>query len=60
MIFVVIAPTLLAQGGANCKNVGGAVLTNFLDQTTTLGTATVLSLSSGRAARCFFTIITTG
>jgi hypothetical protein len=56
----VIAPTLLAQGGANCKNVGGAVLTNFLDQTTTLGTATVLSLSSGRAARCFFTIITTG
>jgi hypothetical protein len=40
MIFVVMAPALLAQGGANCKNVGGAVLTNFLDPTTTLGTAT--------------------
>lgn len=40
MIFVMMAPALLAEGGANCRDVGGAVLTNFLDQTTTLGTAT--------------------
>jgi hypothetical protein len=64
MIFVVIAPTLLAQGGANCKNVGGAILTNFLDQTTTLGTATgdlkgglgvtVLSLTPGPGGTVLF------
>jgi hypothetical protein len=40
MILVVMAPALLAQGGANCKVVGGAILTNFLDPSTTLGTAT--------------------
>jgi hypothetical protein len=64
MIFAVMAPALLAQGGANCKNVGGAVLTNFLDQATTLGTATgdlkgglgvtVLSLSSGPGGTVLF------
>jgi hypothetical protein len=64
MIFVVMAPTLLAQGGANCKDVGGALLTNFLDQTTTLGTATgdlkgalgvtVLSLSPGPGGTVLF------
>jgi hypothetical protein len=38
---LMIAPCLFAQGGAsNCKDVGGAILTNFIDQTTTLGTAT--------------------
>ena len=57
MILVVMAPALLAQGGANCRDVSGAILTNFLDQTTTLGTATgdlkgglgvsVLSLAPG-------------
>ncbi len=57
MILVAMAPALLAQGGANCRQVGGAILTNFVDQTTTLGTATgdlkgglgvtVLSLAPG-------------
>lgn len=40
IIFALLGRVLLAQGGANCKSVGGAVLTNFLDSTTTLGTAT--------------------
>ena len=30
----------LAQGGANCHHVGGSILTNFLDQSHTLGSAT--------------------
>jgi hypothetical protein len=60
MILAAVTPALLAQGGANCKKVGGAVSTNFLDlknPTETLGTATgdlkgalgvtVLSLSPG-------------
>lgn len=37
---MMIAPTLFAQDGAHCRDVGGTVQTNFLDQTTTLGTAT--------------------
>ncbi len=54
---LIIGPCLHAQGGANCKEVGGAILTDFVDQTTTLGTATgdlkgglgvtVLSTASG-------------
>lgn len=40
MSVLMIAPCLLAAGGATCKQVGGAVLTNFIDQATTLGTAT--------------------
>ena len=35
-----ITASALAQSGANCESVGGAILTNFLDQTTTLGSAT--------------------
>jgi hypothetical protein len=37
---VVMAHIALAQDGANCREVGGAILTNFLDQATTLGAAT--------------------
>jgi hypothetical protein len=37
---LMITPSLFAQGAANCKQVGGAILTNFTDQTSTLGTAT--------------------
>ena len=37
---LMIAPCVFAQGGVTCKQVGGAVLTNFIDPTTTLGTAT--------------------
>jgi len=37
---VMLGPCLFAQGGANCKDVGGAILTNFVDPTTTLGGAT--------------------
>ena len=43
IILAVVAPALFAQSGANCKSVGGAILTNFLDlknPTETLGTAT--------------------
>jgi hypothetical protein len=60
MILVVMTPILLAQGEANCRDVGGAVLTNFLDQTTTLGTATgalgvsVLSISPGPSGTVVF------
>jgi hypothetical protein len=36
---LMLAPCL-AQEGANCKEAAGTVSTNFLDQTTTLGTAT--------------------
>ena len=52
-----IAPCLLAQGGVQCQDVGGTVLTNFIDQSTTLGVATgdlrggigvsVLSIATG-------------
>lgn len=54
---LMIAPGLLAQAGANCTQVGGAIITNFVDQTTTIGPAsgdlkggvgvTVLSTASG-------------
>ena len=37
---LVSLPCLLAQNGVQCENVGGAIVTNFLDQTTTLGVAT--------------------
>jgi hypothetical protein len=46
MAAVVIVPSLLAQGGANCKPVGGGIITNFLNESSdqytnaTLGTAT--------------------
>jgi hypothetical protein len=35
-----MVPCLFAQGGANCQPVGGGILTNFIDSTTTLGSAT--------------------
>jgi hypothetical protein len=64
IILAMIAPAVLAQGGANCREVGGAILTNFLDQTTTLGTATgdlkgglgvtVLSVSQGSGGSVIF------
>ena len=38
--FLLIVPSLFAQGGANCHHVGGSILTNFIDQTHTLGSAT--------------------
>jgi hypothetical protein len=38
--FLLLVPSLFAQGGANCHHVGGSILTNFLDQTHTLGSAT--------------------
>ena len=38
--FLTIVPCLFAQGGANCQPVGGGVLTNFVESTTTLGSAT--------------------
>jgi hypothetical protein len=38
--FFLLVPSLFAQGGANCHHVGGSILTNFLDQTHTLGSAT--------------------
>jgi hypothetical protein len=41
--FVMITPLLFAQGdpsGARCQNVGGAISTNFVDPSDTLGTAT--------------------
>ena len=57
LLLLIFVPCLFAQGGANCKQVGGSVSTNFIDQTTTLGTATgdlrgglgveVVSISSG-------------
>lgn len=57
LLLLLIAPCLMAEDGARCKDVGGAVSTNFIDQTTTLGTATgdlggglgvdVLSVASG-------------
>jgi len=57
MSVFMIAPCVLAQQGATCKQVGGTVLTNFIDQATTLGSATgdlkgglgvsVLSMTTG-------------
>jgi hypothetical protein len=38
--FLLLASSLFAQGGANCHHVGGSILTNFIDQTHTLGSAT--------------------
>lgn len=38
--FLLLVPSLFAQGGANCRHVGGSILTNFIDQTHTLGSAT--------------------
>jgi len=40
LAFVMIGPCLFAEGGANCKDVGGTILTNFVDQSTTFGSAT--------------------
>jgi len=40
ILILTIAPCLAAQGGARCREVGGTVLTNFVDQSDTLGTAT--------------------
>jgi hypothetical protein len=37
--YLLIAPCLFADGGANCTKVGGAILTNFINETTTLGSA---------------------
>lgn len=38
--FLLLVPSLFAQGGANCHHIGGSILTNFIDQTHTLGSAT--------------------
>jgi hypothetical protein len=38
--FPLITPPLFAQASFNCKPVSGAISTNFIDQKTTLGTAT--------------------
>ncbi|MFZ0592785.1 MAG: hypothetical protein WAM39_20160 [Bryobacteraceae bacterium] len=61
---VMIMPCMFAQDGANCKDVGGGILTNFVDQTTTLGTATgdlagglgvdVLSVTAGANGSTIF------
>jgi len=40
LTILMIAPRLFAQNGANCQQAGGAILTNFLDPSTTLGSAT--------------------
>ncbi|MDE3167182.1 MAG: hypothetical protein KGN36_15370 [Acidobacteriota bacterium] len=37
---LVCLPCLMAQNGVQCQTVGGAIATNFIDQTSTLGTAT--------------------
>ena len=37
---LIVVPSLFAQNTPDCKQVGGAILTNFIDPTTTLGTAT--------------------
>jgi hypothetical protein len=62
--FLLIAPSLFAQGGFNCKPVSGAISTNFIDQKTTLGTATgdlrggigvnVISISPGQGGSTVF------
>jgi hypothetical protein len=39
-LFLISASCLLAQEGANCREVGGGILTNFIDGTNTLGSAT--------------------
>jgi hypothetical protein len=39
-IVVFVAVAGYAFAGSNCQHVGGAVLTNFIDPTTTFGTAT--------------------
>jgi hypothetical protein len=64
MSFLMMAPYLLAGDGAHCHEVGGSVLTNFIDQVTTLGTATgelkgglgvsVLSVTSGTGGSIVF------
>ena len=39
--FLIVVPCLFVQGQENnCQTVGGAILTNFITETTTLGTAT--------------------
>ena len=63
-ILILMTHPLFAQGGANCRTIGGAVLTNFLDQATTLGTATgdlkgglgvsVLNFSPGQSDTLIF------
>ena len=37
---LIVAPSLFAQETPHCTQVGGAILTNFIDPTTTLGTVT--------------------
>jgi len=40
MPFLILALGLCANGETHCQHVGGAVATNFIDSSTTLGTAT--------------------
>ena len=40
MSLLLFTPCLMAQGGGQCKSVGGSILTNFLTQSSTAGTAT--------------------
>jgi hypothetical protein len=40
VLLLAIVPCLYAQEGRHCRDVSGAILTNFIDPTTTLGTAT--------------------
>ena len=40
ILFLAIVPCLYAQQGQHCRDVGGSILTNFIDATDTLGTAT--------------------
>lgn len=37
---LIVVPSLFAEDNPHCKQVGGAILTNFIDSTETLGTAT--------------------
>lgn len=57
LTLLVFLPCLFAENGVQCETVGGTIMTNFLDQTSTLGVATgglagavgvdVLSIASG-------------
>lgn len=40
MLFLITPPCVLAADTAECRAVGGAISTNFIDQSATLGTAT--------------------
>jgi hypothetical protein len=64
LLLIAISPCLLAQNATLCKDVGGAVSTNFLDAGSTLGSATgdlsggigvsVLSVTSGQGGTLIF------